>query len=322
MLKRIALLIVSVIAILLLSVGCYPQDKVVIQDTPAVNVNVTGGTITATVPTPLPVDIEGVDNVSNMLRVSSQDYLYSIAEGSISGHTPFAKLGFNGDVGTNEEDIWINGGIYVFPDTPMQMELLSSSVEDDPTKADTSAGTGVWSVRVSYLDNTYAEQTEVVALNGTGVVTTVATNILRVNALRAVTVGSTYKAVGTITIRNLADTPIYRQIGVGYTRGREAIYTVPLGKTLYITSVAVSSGYSTVGKNVRWTARANLDDVGGTILPVNFFMPYFEIQTQDSTFIREFELPMKIPATVDIKMSAISDSANSVCTVAIRGWLE
>jgi hypothetical protein len=263
----------------------------------------------------------GIKHVSNKPRVSSMPYLYDIAEGNVSGHTSFTKLGYNGDVGTTEEDVWTQGGVYVFPTAAMQMEVVSTSVEDDILTAGAVAGTGVHKVKISYLDSTYASQTEEVTMNGQVAVLTTATNILRVNALRASVVGTAKKAVGLITIRNAADhTTVYRSIQIGGTRGREMIYTVPLGKTLYITSVSVSSGYSTTGKNVKWTARTNLDDVNMTIL--DFFMPYFEIQTQDSTFTREFELPMKIPATCDLKVSAISDSANSVCTCAIRGWTE
>lgn len=263
----------------------------------------------------------GVKHVDNKPRVSSMPYLYDIAEGNVSGHASFTKLGFNGNVGTAEEDIWAQGGVYVFPSAAMQMEVVSTSVEDDILTAGVVAGTGVHKVKVSYLDNTYASQTEEVTLNGQVAALTTATNILRVNALRASVVGTGKKAAGTITIRNAADhTTVYRSIQAGYTRGREMIYTVPLGKSLYLTSVSVSSGYSTQGKNVRWTLRATLDDVNDTVL--DFFMPYFEIQTQDSSFTRELEIPMHIPATCDLKMSAISDSANSVCTAAIRGWTE
>jgi hypothetical protein len=266
-------------------------------------------------------DAKGVDTVDGMLRVSSQDYLYSISEGLVPEHSSFAKLGFNDNVG--EEDVWTIGGLYVFPTVAQQMELVSTSVEDDPVKADTNPGTGVWTVRISYLDSSYAEHTEVVELNGLGVVTTVATDIFRVNALRAESCGSDYKAAGTINIRNLADTPVYRSIATGFTCGRSAVFTVPAGKTLYITSVAISSGYSTAGKNVRWIGRANYDDVSNTILTAGlFFMPYFEMQTQDSEVVRPMEMPLRIPATVDFKMSAISDSANSVCDMSVRGWIE
>jgi hypothetical protein len=256
-------------------------------------------------------------------RVSTMPYLYDIAEGNVTEHTSFAKLGFNGDVGTSEEDIWGIGGTYVFPLAAQQMELVSTSVEDDILTAGAVAGTGVHKVKIGYLDNTYAALTEEVTLNGQTVVLTTATNILRVNSIRVSVVGTGNKAAGLITIRNKTDhTTVYRSIAAGLTRGREMVYTVPLGKTLYITSVTISSGYSTVGKNVRWTARVNLDDVNMTILPVGLMMPYFEVQTQDSTFYREFEMPLKVIATCDLKLSAISDSANSVCTAAVRGWTE
>lgn len=265
----------------------------------------------------------GVKHIDNKPRFSSMPYLYDIAEGNVTGHTSFAKLGYNGDVGTSEEDIWGIGGTYVFPVSAQQMEVVSTSVEDDLLTAGGVAGTGVHKVKISYLDNTYASQTEEITLNGTAAVLTVATNILRVNAIRVSVAGTGLKAAGLITIRNKTDhTTVYRSIAAGLTRGREMIYTVPLGKSLYITSIAISSGYSTVGKNVKWTARANLDDVNMTVLPVGLMMPYFEIQTQDSAFFREFEIPLKVPATCDVKLSAVSDSANSVCTAAIRGWTE
>lgn len=265
----------------------------------------------------------GVKHVLNKPRVSSMPYLYDIAEGNVAGHTAFAKLGFNGDVGTSEEDIWGIGGTYVFPVAAQQMEVVSTSVEDDILTAGAIAGTGAHKVKIGYLDDTYASQTEEVTLNGTAAVLTVATNILRVNSIRVSVAGTGLKAAGLITIRNKTDhTTVYRSIAVGLTRGREMVYTVPLGKTLYLTSVVVSSGYSTVGKNVRWTARANVDDVNMTVLPVGLMMPYFEVQTQDSAFYRDFEMPLKVPATCDLKLSAISDSANSVCMAAIRGWTE
>jgi hypothetical protein len=320
---KYCLFIIIIIPILLFT-GCIDGETIGrVDDTPPINVNVSGGTITATVPDPLPVVLDNVDTVDGMLRVSSQDYLFSIAEGLVPDHTSFAKIGFNGNIGTAEEDIWTFGGKYIFPTAPMQMELVSTSVEDDPVKADASPGTGVWSVIIVYLDGTYVQHSEIVTLDGTNVVTTTAKDIFRVNTMRAVSVGTNYKAVGDIVIRNLADTPIYRQLAIGETRARAAIHTVPLGQTLYITSVALSSGYSTVGKNVRWFMRANYDDTTGTILaPGLFFMPYFEIQTQDSSFYRQFEIPMRVPPTVDMVVSAISDSSNSVCDVAIRGWLE
>jgi hypothetical protein len=266
----------------------------------------------------------GNKHVDGKWRVSATPYLYDTAKGNVTDHTSFAKLGYNGDVGTNEEDIWGIGGTYVQPLSGQQMEVVSTSVEDDILTAGGIAGTGIHKVKIGYLVwGTYEAKTEEITMNGTSAVLTVATDIGRVNSIRASAAGTGNKAAGLITIRNKTDhTTVYRSMAAGLTRGREMIYTVPLGKTLYLTSIALSSGYSTVGKNVKWTARANVDDVNMTLLQVGLMMPYFEIQTQDSSFFREFEVPLKVPATCDLKLSAISDSANSVCTAAVRGWTE
>lgn len=262
-------------------------------------------------------NIYGVKQIEGKPRVSAIPYLYDIAEKHISGHEAFFKLGYNNGLDTTEEDIWDVGGTYIFPGVAQQMKVVSSDVND------TSGGYGIQSVKVHYLDNNFGSSSEVVVLNGSSPVYTFAQNIYRINALRAYTVGTSGVAIGNISVKNSGETIIYRQINTGYTRGRGAIYTVPSGKTLYITSIAISSGHSTAGKNVRWTARATYDDADEIVTSSGrFFMPWFELQTQDSAFHRDFEIPNYFPATVDIKVSAVSDQAGGVGTCALRGWLE
>jgi len=249
-------------------------------------------------------------------RVTNQNYLQAIAEGDIPNHEPYFKLGYNGDVGATEEDIWTNGGTYVFPDVPKRMRVVSSHADDD------AAGAGVRTVRISYLDSTYAATTETITMAGTAAVLTTAVDILRVNAIRVLTTGTALVAAGTINIANTAGTVVYRTIDAGYTRGRSAIYTVPLGKVLFITQLHVASGYTTSGKVVRWTFRSNYDDVGDTVLPVGLMVPHFEAMTQDSLDTRVLDVPIKVPATVDWKVSAVSNGATSFCQCSARGWIE
>ncbi len=259
---------------------------------------------------------QGVPFAGGMPMTVSQDYLYSLAEGDIPNHTPYAKLGYNDDVGATEEDIWTQGGVYPWMASASALEVVSSSAND------TLAGTGVQKVRVGYLDGDYSSQSEVISLNGTTPVPLTDTTILRVNSLRVTQVGTGGVAAGLITCRLVGGAAtVYRSIVAGYTRGRGLTYTVPLGKTLYITSIAVSSGYTVAGKVVRWTGRAQVDDTAPTV-KVNFFLPWFEIITQDSAFYRQFEMPVVIPATADLKVSAVSAGAGSYCSCALRGWLE
>lgn len=249
-------------------------------------------------------------------RVLATPYLYDIAEGNVANHTPYAKLGYNDDVGATEEDIWTQGGVYPFMAAAQALEVVSANA------ADTLAGTGVQKVRISYLDADYSAQSEVISLTGATPVPLTDTSILRVNSIRATQVGTGGVAAGLITCRLVGGAAtVYRSIAAGFTRGRGATYTVPLGKALYITSIVVSSGYTTAGKVVRWIARAQVDDTVPTVrLP--FFMPFFEVITQDAAFHRDFEMPIVIPATADLKVSAVSNGAGSFCFCALRGWLE
>lgn len=250
-------------------------------------------------------------------RISSTDYLYDIAEGNVTGHTVFAKLGTNLAVGATEEDIWTQSTLYPWiPAGGVALEVVSSDA------ADTLNGTGVQKVKITYLDADYSLATQTLNMAGTVPVPLTDTTILRVNSIRATQVGTGLVAAGNITCRLVGGAAtVYRAIVVGNTRGRGAIYTVPLGKTLYITSITLSSNHTTSGKIVTWTARAQVDDTDPTT-KINFFQPFFEMTTQDASFVRNFEMPVRIPATADLKMSAVSNGATSYCYCAFRGWLE
>lgn len=260
----------------------------------------------------------GVKHVNNKPRVSSMPYLYDIAEGNVANHTPFAKLGYNGDVGATEEDIITQGGTYYWIPTATALEVLSTGAG---AANDTLAGTGVQKVKISYLDGDYSAQSQTIDMAGGTPVPLTDTTILRVNSIRATQVGTGGVAAGNIIVRTVVGTNTVRQIQAGYTRGRGLTYTVPLGKTLYLTSISVSSGFTTSGKVVRWTGRAQVDDTAPDT-KINLFQAFFEILTEDASFHTDFDMPIKIPATADLKLSAVSNQAGSYCSCALRGWLE
>jgi hypothetical protein len=256
-----------------------------------------------------------VPTVNGKPRISAMPYIYDIAEGNVTGHKSFTKLGNVNTVVNAEQDVWSVGGKYVFPTSAMQMEVASANAQD------TADGTGIQQVKIYYLDSTFAEKTETVTLNG-GVVATTATDIYRVNAMRAARVGTDGKAAGLITLRHLSDTPIYRSISAGQTRGRSLIHTVPLGKTLYLIESNISSSATVAGHFSTFTLRANYDDQLDT--KVTWMEPISEIALQDQAFRWSFDSPIKIPATCDVVMSVIADSsnANTMCHGSLRGWTE
>jgi hypothetical protein len=257
----------------------------------------------------------GVKHIQNKPRVSSVPYLYDIAEGNVTNHSPFTKMGYNGDVGATEEDIITQGGSYYWIPTATALEVVSDSTDDDV------AGIGVQKVKITYLDGDYSEASQIIDMDGTTPVALTDTTILRVNSIRATQVGTNNMSVGNIICRTVVGTNTVRAIQAGFTRGRGATYTVPLGKTLYITSVHVASGYTTAGKVVRWFCRAQVDSTAPTV-KLAFFQPFYETITQDKSDDKIFQMPIKVPSTADVKISAVSNGAGSFSSCYFDGWLE
>ena len=244
--------------------------------------------------------------------------LQAISEGSVSGYSIWHKSGYNAkiDSGAAGEDLWVVGGALNLPIAEQGMEVRSSDILDDGAPANSGALT----VTIHYLNLVGTEKSETVTMDGTTNANTVATDIYRVQTFRIATCGTGGKAAGIIDVRNKADhTTVYSSIGLGYTRARNSGYRVPKGKTLYITSMTVSATGVAAGKDVVFALLMKYDDKSSTVL--DFYMPYAEIGVVDGSFYREFEIPIKVPESVDLKVRGIAGNDNSICTSTLRGYL-
>lgn len=204
---------------------------------------------------------------------------------------------------------------YVFPATAQQMLVLSSSASD------TLAGTGARTVTIDYLDSAYAQQQTTVDLNGTSAVLTAPTGIFRINGFYVSAVSSGGSAAGNISLQNTAGTVTYGYIVAGNNTARQAVFTVPAGVHGYISHWQASSGSASGNHftriSIRATAKAGVP-VPGVMLVVD------EVGTLNGGQSANLPIPIRIPPTTDVKLSAISDapSANVVAMGAIMGWLE
>ena len=351
------------------------------------------------------VKITGADGSSNGLifnagspQVCSQPYLQAMAEGDITGHTPWVKIGYTPTMTNADSDIWSGAGAYVYPVAQQQMEFLSSNNADDIAavlRTGTSTGgtttslidaganftaatavaagdcvlltgtdafgfvTGVSAteltiaggfsdgltasgkaysvvdysntagahvVRLEYLDAAYAQQAEFLILNGTTVTTTTSSNIFRIQSMRVVAAGSNGKPTGNITLRNLADTPVYGYITAGFTRARNSVWTVPAGKTLYIYGVNVAFGHTQNNNQycriyTRATQYSPASAGAASFRTPGIFYPFSEIICSNSSSVINLDSPTKLGEKVDLKVSGIATAAG-VATCALRGWLE
>jgi hypothetical protein len=340
----------------------------------------------------------GLRYVDGQPRIVNQTYLQAMGEGNIPAHSPWSKIGFTPTMGTTESDVWSLAGVYVFPPSAMQMEVISSNAADTGTVihsgVDTDAGgsattliktgenfqtttvagdhividaggttpewgiitsvdsntqitfagglssggtgasratyaiidksatAGAQVIKVDYLNGSYAEKTEIAILNGTTAVATVATTLYRINSFRVICAGANEKPTGNLSIRETDDAPTYSYITAGFTRARNCCYTVPAGKTLYV--VQYSASWATTGnankEYARVYTRANVEPAT-KFNTGSLFYPYTEISMQNTTAIVPFDIPTKLPAKTDIKVSGIATATGS-CSVVLRGWLE
>jgi len=198
------------------------------------------------------------------------------------------------------------------PTTPVSLELISSDVADV-----SPSGTGIRRVRIFGLDDNFNEQRADVDLNGTTVVS-VPYTWMRIN-------GSSNGAVGTISLRNIDDTPIYSQINPGRNSALECLYTVPEGKIGFLSSWVPSSGDSTAGQPVEtqliivatctWDLRTLIS---------NTFVFQDTAIIQGGGLAIQFNNPLKFPARCDIKTIGrkIQSSGNVIANSALDIHIE
>jgi hypothetical protein len=264
----------------------------------------------------------GVKQISNKPRVSAMPYQYDIAEGNVPGHSGWSKMGFNSDIQTAEEVVAPQGGAYVFPDAPQHMHVVSSSVEDDPAVAGTgAAGTGAYTVTLYYLDSMWLEKSETITLNGQTAVETVSQDIYRVQNMRVNTTGTGLKPAGGISVKNHGETITYGFIAAGNTRQRQFVWTVPFGKTLYITQANVYCVHTAANKVGTITLRASFDDKTGLRLASGMMMAYAEAILADAPISVTYTMPKKFSEKVDIMVVGKSTGTASIA-LTMAGWTE
>lgn len=350
----------------------------------------------------------GVKHIANKPRVSAMPYLYDIAEGNVSGHAAWAKIGFNGAlVAATEADLWSGTGVINFPVAETKMEVISAgtnAANDDCTVLrgdatgdtvtsdaggttltlvdadvdfsagggtavvagdalildphgttpewgyittvdthtltvaggfssggtgasrkyavlDYSAHSGAQAVKVEYLDDAYAQHSEIILTDNTNAVESVNADFYRINSFRVIVAGSGAKAAGNLSLRDDGGSPVHSYITAGFTRARNSAYSVPASKKLYV--VQFVAGYAYAHNSTHYCriyTRANVEP--STLFNTgNIFYPFTEVLCSNSSQLVLLEAPTMLPAKTDLKVSALAEYAG-MASVALRGWLE
>jgi hypothetical protein len=140
--------------------------------------------------------------------------------------------GYNADIdtGTDPEDVWDTGGVYVAPTVARIHAIVSGSTDDD------IAGDGALTVDIVGLTTGNVTTTETVVLTGTDSVNTVGAYTF-IQSMTVASTGVDGFNVGAITATAATDATVSCTILATINRSRQALYVCPAGKNAYVTRI-------------------------------------------------------------------------------------
>lgn len=193
--------------------------------------------------------------------------------------------------------------------------------------------TGAQAVYIGGLDSSYNQQSEIVLTAGAGPgYTATIKNWFRINEFRVIALGTNLKSVDYVALADKTTATIYYSyISAGFNRARNQQYTVPAGKTLWVTQWNAGYGISAVtAKNdyCRLYTRANqysspdngINFKTMQLSGTNVWYPYSEILLSQSNQSITFDEPTKLLEKVTLKVSGVASTAGFVTSV-LRGYL-
>ena len=150
--------------------------------------------------------------------------------GNIPGLTHINKFGsLTNATQDTAVDLWDGGGTYVFPASTADMTHVSQTTDQAAARGST------WTIQG--LNTSYVEVEQNVILDATNTTTLVAlgTPLFRVNRMFMLT--PDILLTSTVRLHNAGETIDYVDIQLDHNQTLNAIYTVPAGKTAYITNI-------------------------------------------------------------------------------------
>lgn len=227
----------------------------------------------------------------------------NIARGLIRGATVIHKFGRNPSVGGTPETIWMYGGTYTYLTSASTVYVSGADAQDS------AAGTGARTVTVQGLDANYNEIEETLTVDGA-----VSTqSFLRVHRAFVASAGSLQTNKGNVLVSTgaggggtvLAD---IGTVGTGVTFGlgqtNLALYTIPAGKTGYLTNWNVGVG----AYNDAVTATLYTRETGNGLI----FRTRDVMDVPGGLHQRIYQVPFALIEKTDIEVRAIATTGTNM----------
>jgi len=161
-----------------------------------------------------------------MSYYGNQDYWLNVSQGNVAGMTHVNKFGRNSNIASGgQEEIWDGSAAYTYPATALMTSMSQT--------ADQTAMRGTV-CEVQGLDATWAAVTQDATLDASDTTTVVTLTTPLIRVFRVKVYGG--PITSTVRIHNAGETVDYAVVSIGAQQTQMAIYTVPLGKTAYMTN--------------------------------------------------------------------------------------
>lgn len=238
-------------------------------------------------------------NDEDALSITS--FLFEVARGNIPGIKMYSIPGRKDGLSSSAlDDLTQIPGTVVVPEPGgIQLQFSSSS------GSDTSAGTGVQTIDIHYLDTSGDEQEENIIMAGAVPVNTVATNIDFIQWIHTTTVGSGGVAAGNISVENVGGGTVYEYLAAGGNQSLSAKYKVPNAKTGYVVGWQASG----MTKRIDLRLRSTVERFDRTLVPGVFLFQDVVVLNDTSSGWIPFLVPLKMPSGSVTKLSAVSSAA-------------
>ena len=207
-----------------------------------------------------------------------------ISAGQLDGYSYVHKFGGNPLLNNStEESMWDEGGLYPWATMDTAATTLTTNAETGNNGAE---------ITIQGLNENWELTTEVLTLDGTA--QTTSNSWKRV--FRGFTSGS-QAITDDFTLSKSGDVVLH--IIAAHQQTEMALYTVPAGKTAYMTTIDASTL-----KNESITVRMMVREYGGVFRCRHVF------QASTGQYNHEFTIPKGIPEKTDIDLRALASSNN------------
>ena len=173
--------------------------------------------------------------IHELLENLTEDNIYEIARGRISGATVWNKFGYNNDVDTGTEAVWSQGGAFTYLTTASTVNVVSTSAQDTLT-----TGTGAWTVLIYGVDSNWDDVIEVVVMNGTNNVES-SNSYYGINRMVVYNTGTNDSNVGTITATATSNATVQAHMPAGEGTTQQCLFTIQKEHTAMMAFVVLNA---------------------------------------------------------------------------------